>query len=78
MTVPEHVGADGRGVTDARVAPVATAPGFRRHPQQARSRERVARVLEAADRVLGTEGFGALTVRRLAEEAGVPVGTIYQ
>jgi AcrR family transcriptional regulator len=49
-----------------------------RQPQQARSRERVRRLLEAADEVLASEGFGALTVRRLAEQAEVPVGTIYQ
>jgi AcrR family transcriptional regulator len=51
---------------------------LRRLPQQARSRERVQRLLAAADEVLGNEGFSALTVRRLSEEAGVPVGTIYQ
>lgn len=51
---------------------------LRRHPQQARSRERVQRLLEAADHVLATEGYTALTVRRLADEADVPVGTIYQ
>jgi AcrR family transcriptional regulator len=51
---------------------------MRRQPQQARSRARVQRLLEAADRVLAGEGYGALTVRRLAEEAEVPVGTIYQ
>ena len=51
---------------------------LRRYPQQARSRERVQRVLEAADHLLATGGFSALTVRRLAEEAGVPVGSIYQ
>jgi AcrR family transcriptional regulator len=52
--------------------------GLRRAPQQERSRARVRRLLEAADRILATEGFGALTVRRLAEAADVPVGTIYQ
>lgn len=51
---------------------------LRRRPQQARSRARVQRLLEAADHVLSTEGYAALTVRRLAEEADVPVGTIYQ
>lgn len=51
---------------------------LRWYPQQARSRERVQRVLEAADHLLATGGFSALTVRRLADEAGVPVGTIYQ
>lgn len=31
-----------------------------------------------ADRVLGAEGFEALTVRRIATEADVPIGTFYQ
>src|SRR5437867_2846419 len=53
-------------------------PGLRREPQQARSRARVRRLLDAADRVLSEDGFEALTVRRIAEEAGVPVGTLYQ
>lgn len=62
---------------------MTTSPGspdirLRRHPQQARSRERVQRLLEAADHVLATEGYSALTMRRLADEADVPVGTIYQ
>jgi AcrR family transcriptional regulator len=38
----------------------------------------VQRLLEAADHVLATEGYAALTVRRLAEEAEVPIGTLYQ
>ena len=70
---------------DAAAEPAAEAPPsdpvsarVPRRPQQARSRERVRRLLEAADQVLATEGFGALTVRRLAEQADVPVGTIYQ
>jgi len=57
---------------------VVPALKLKRYPQQARSRERVQRVLEAADHLLATGGFSALTVRRLAEEAGVPVGSIYQ
>jgi AcrR family transcriptional regulator len=56
----------------------APAPGRARQPQQARSREKVRRLLETADQVLVTEGYAALTVRRLAEQADVPVGTIYQ
>jgi AcrR family transcriptional regulator len=58
--------------------PVSEWEGLRRAPQQERSRARVRRLLEAADRIVATEGFGALTVRRLAEAADVPVGTIYQ
>jgi AcrR family transcriptional regulator len=52
--------------------------GMRRAPQQARSRARVRRLLEAADQIVATEGFAALTVRRLAETADVRIGTIYQ
>lgn len=57
-----------------------TAPGarVRREPRQARSRARVAQILAAADAILSVEGFEALTVRRIAQEAAVPVGSIYQ
>jgi AcrR family transcriptional regulator len=49
-----------------------------RQPKQQRSRQRVERLIEAADEVLAAEGYGALTVRRIAEAARVPVGSIYQ
>ncbi|WMX44023.1 TetR/AcrR family transcriptional regulator [Streptomyces roseicoloratus] len=51
---------------------------LRRQPQQARSRARVEAVLAAADRILSQEGYEALTMRRIAEESGAPVGSIYQ
>lgn len=74
--------ADGDGVTAAVAEPGATPPGtgarVRREPRQARSRARVAQILAAADGILSVEGFEALTVRRIAQEAGVPVGSIYQ
>jgi AcrR family transcriptional regulator len=54
------------------------AAGSRREPQQARSRARVAQILTAADAILSEEGVSALTVRRIAERAQVPVGSIYQ
>lgn len=50
----------------------------RREPQQARSRARVVQILRAADAILSEEGVTALTVRRIAERADVPVGSIYQ
>jgi len=85
-TTPEVRVGDERPVTttpevrvgDERTATTAPEVRMRRPPQQARSRARVQRLLEAADHVLATDGYAALTVRRLAEEAGVPVGTIYQ
>jgi len=50
----------------------------RREPQQERSRARVQQIIDAADMILATEGFDALTIRHLADVAEVPVGTIYQ
>lgn len=51
---------------------------LRRQPRQQRSRTRVRHILEAADAILSAEGFEALAVRRIAQVAGVPVGSIYQ
>jgi AcrR family transcriptional regulator len=62
-------------------AEAGTATGavpLRRTPQQARSRARLARVLEAAERVLVGEGIEALTTTRVAAEAKVSVGSLYQ
>jgi AcrR family transcriptional regulator len=56
----------------------AGSPPARRVPQQDRSRALVERVLDAAERQLGAEGGGALTTTRLAAEAGVSVGSLYQ
>jgi AcrR family transcriptional regulator len=50
---------------------------LRHVPTQARSRERLRRVLDAADRVLVDEGAGAFTTTRIAQVAGVPVGSVY-
>lgn len=49
----------------------------RRAPIQRRSRETVAAVLEGAARVFDREGIGA-TTNRIAEEAGVSIGTLYE
>ncbi|MFB7512283.1 TetR/AcrR family transcriptional regulator [Streptomyces sp. NPDC056144] len=51
---------------------------MRRQPQQARSRARVEAILAAADHILCHEGYEALTMRRIAEKSGAPVGSIYQ
>jgi AcrR family transcriptional regulator len=50
----------------------------RRLPSQARSRERVQRLLDTADALIGEDGFSALTIPLLAATAHVPVGSIYQ
>ena len=50
----------------------------RKKPQQARSSDLVAAILEAALQVLAREGAQRFTTTRVAEKAGVSVGSIYQ
>jgi AcrR family transcriptional regulator len=50
----------------------------RKQPRQARSNDLVAAVLEAALQVLATEGAHRFTTTRVAEKAGVSVGSLYQ
>lgn len=53
-------------------------PPLRNPPTQARSRARLRLVLDAADDVLMSEGAAAFTTTRIAESAGVPVGSVYR
>ncbi|MBB4481262.1 TetR family transcriptional regulator [Rhizobium etli] len=50
----------------------------RKQPKQARSTELVATILEAAVQVLAKEGAQRFTTARVAERAGVSVGSLYQ
>ncbi|MFP3890116.1 TetR/AcrR family transcriptional regulator [uncultured Ralstonia sp.] len=50
----------------------------RRQPRQARSREKVELILEATQQILDQEGLDALTTNRIAEVAGISIGTLYQ
>lgn len=52
-------------------------PGPRRTPRQARSKVTVDALLEAAARVFKREGFAA-TTNRIAREAGVGIGSLYE
>lgn len=54
-----------------------TPSGPRRRPSQARSRQTVEAILEGAARVFRREGWDA-TTNRIAEEAGVGIGTLYE
>jgi AcrR family transcriptional regulator len=54
------------------------AQHLRNVPTQARSRERLRRVLDAADELLATEGAEAFTTNRIAQSAGIPVGSVYR
>jgi AcrR family transcriptional regulator len=50
----------------------------RRQPQQRRAQLTVDAILEAVVRILKREGFSALTTNRIAEVAGVSIGSVYQ
>ncbi|RWC56366.1 TetR family transcriptional regulator [Mesorhizobium sp.] len=50
----------------------------RKQPKQARATELVAAILEAAVQVLTSEGAQRFTTTRVAEKAGVSVGSLYQ
>lgn len=50
----------------------------RKQPKQARSSHLVAAILEAAIQVLAGEGAARFTTARVAEKAGVSVGSLYQ
>jgi AcrR family transcriptional regulator len=51
---------------------------LRNVPVQARSRERLRRLLDAADEVLIAEGAAGFGTTRIAAAAGVPIGSVYQ
>ncbi|MDH2383246.1 TetR family transcriptional regulator [Bradyrhizobium sp. CER78] len=56
----------------------ASSISSRKQPQQARSTELVAAILDAAVQVLTKEGAQRFTTARVAEKAGVSVGSLYQ
>jgi AcrR family transcriptional regulator len=61
-------------MTDRRTAGISS----RKRPKQARSTGLVAAILEAAAQVLAIEGAARFTTARVAEKAGVSVGSLYQ
>lgn len=50
----------------------------RRNPKQARARATVDAILEAAFQILESDGLTHLTTSRIADRAGVSIGTLYQ
>src|ERR1700728_1059441 len=61
-------------MTDRQQAQISS----RKRPKQARSADLVAAILEAAAQVLAKEGAPRFTTARVAERAGVSVGSVYQ
>jgi AcrR family transcriptional regulator len=55
----------------------ATIEQLRRAPARPRGQDTVERLLASADRLLAREGAAALATTRVAEEAGMSVGTVY-
>ncbi len=56
--------------------PIRTS--IRRRPKQRRARQTVEAVLDAVIKLLKHEGFAAVTTNRIAEVAGVSIGSVYQ
>ncbi len=55
-----------------------TAGGMRRKPRQARSQERVNRILDVAEALFASQGYTATTTNAIATQAQVPIGSLYQ
>lgn len=50
----------------------------RRAPKQGRAQEKIELILEAATRIIDKDGLEGLTTNRIAELAGISIGTLYQ
>ena len=59
-------------------APAGETSPLRRQPRQARSQERVRRILAAAEELFVAGGVGSTTTNAIAAKAGVPIGSLYQ
>ena len=57
---------------------VKTNADARKTPRQARSRALVETILDTTARILVEHGFAATTTNRVAERAGVSIGSLYQ
>lgn len=57
--------------------PKATA-AMRKEPSQSRSKATVGAIIEAATRILSEEGWAGFNTNKVAEAAGVSIGSFYQ
>lgn len=58
--------------------PAKSSSFIRKEPAQARARETVGAILQAAAHILTRQGYDALTTNHIAERAGVSIGSLYQ
>jgi AcrR family transcriptional regulator len=61
-----------------RKKPAKSGETARKRPSQDRSRATVDAILEATARILVREGYEALSTNRVAADAGVSIGSLYQ
>lgn len=50
----------------------------RKAPKQARSRQRVAKLLDSAEKLLISDGYNAFTTNKVAERAEISIASLYQ
>jgi AcrR family transcriptional regulator len=55
-----------------------TREALRSKPRQERSQEMVSRILDATAQVLAARGYDGLSTNRVAEQAGVSIGSLYR
>lgn len=60
------------------LAPPSAEERAGKKPQQARSRERVARILAASTELIRRHGVAGLTMTDVAKQARIPIGSLYQ
>ncbi|MBD2165582.1 TetR family transcriptional regulator [Calothrix membranacea FACHB-236] len=56
----------------------STPGGMRRKPRQARSQERVNRIIDVAEELFISQGYSATTTNAIASRAQIPIGSLYQ
>ena len=65
-------------MTDATPTGANPAYSLRKRPKQRRSTATVAAILDAAARILTESGYAAASTNRVAERAGVSIGSLYE
>ena len=63
---------------DATATPAHPAYALRKRPKQGRSKATVTAILDAAARILTESGYAAASTNRIAERAGVSIGSLYE
>ena len=63
---------------DATTTRAHPAYALRKRPKQSRSKATVTAILDAAARILTESGYAAASTNRIAERAGVSIGSLYE